>query len=169
MQTEMSFANFLFTLRYWLAKVIPLDKNINTLPIPGCSETTIKSRLCDQDLEKCKVGKVIKFNYTDLEFRPIYLFKDESWHELSNDTVHALIHFSWINKNDNDYMAVLAIYVKPRGIFGRLYLKLIEPFRRHIVYPAMIKTIKKQWQETILGYVDNLIEGGQKSCYETPD
>ncbi|MCD4719558.1 MAG: DUF2867 domain-containing protein [Desulfobacula sp.] len=53
-------------------------------------------------------------------------------------------------KKDAYYTATLAIYVKPRGIYGRLYLKLIEPFRHYIVYPTMMKTIKTQWQEHLL-------------------
>jgi len=40
MQTRITLTSLLFTLRYWLGKVIPLDKNINILPIPGCNETT---------------------------------------------------------------------------------------------------------------------------------
>lgn len=48
------------------------------------------------------------------------------------------------------YTATLAIYVIPRGIYGKVYLKLIEPFRRHIVYPGMMKAIKEQLQEYLL-------------------
>lgn len=150
MQTKTTLVSFLFTLRFWISKIFPLDKNINTLPIPGCKETTIKSRLTSQDIEKSKGGKVIKGIGTDLEFRPVYLIEDESLHELSNDTVHALIHVGWINKNDSYYTATLAIYVIPRGIYGKIYLKLIEPFRHYIVYPAMMKAIKTQWQEYLL-------------------
>jgi hypothetical protein len=150
MQRNTTLVSFLFTLRYWLSKVFPLDKNINTLPIPGCQETTIKTRLNGKDLEKSKAGKAIKGNNTNLEFRPVYLFENESLHELSNDTVHALMHVGWIKKKENYYTATLAIYIKPRGIYGRTYLKLIEPFRHHIVYPAMMKVMKAQWQEYLI-------------------
>ncbi len=150
MQANRSLAGLLFTVRYWLGKVLPLDKNINTLSIPGCRETSIKSRLTEQDNAVSKAGKAIKFHNSDLEFCPVYLYENESLHELSNDTVHALIHFGWIKKKDNGYTATMAIYVKPRGVYGRVYLKLIEPFRHHIVYPTMMKMIKKQWEKHIL-------------------
>ena len=150
MQTKTTLVSILFTLRFWISKIFPFDKNINTLPIPGCQDTTIKTRLNGHDLEKSKVGKAIKVNDTDLEFCPVYLFEDESLHELSNDTVHGLIHIGWIKKNDNYYTATLAIYVIPRGIYGKVYLKLIEPFRRYIVYPGMMNAIKEQWQEYLL-------------------
>ncbi|MBI3585552.1 MAG: DUF2867 domain-containing protein [Ignavibacteriales bacterium] len=148
--TKTTVASLLFTIRYWISNVIPLDKNINTLPIPGCTETTVKSRLTREELEKSKTGKAIKLNTTDLEFRPVYLFQDESLHEISNDTVHGLIHIGWIKKNDNYYTASLAIYVIPRGMYGKVYLKLIEPFRRHIVYPAMMRSMKALWQAYLL-------------------
>ncbi len=152
-QAKTTLVSILFTIRFWIDKIFPLDRNINTLPIPGCQETTVKSRLNRQYLEKSKAGKVLKDNNTDLEFRPVYLFEDESLHELSNDTVHGLIHVGWIKKNDNQYTATLAIYVIPRGIYGKVYLKLIEPFRRHIVYPGLMKAIKEQWQEYLLSKV----------------
>jgi hypothetical protein len=150
MHSSITLVRFLFTLRYWLGKVFPLDKHINTLPIPGCQETTIKTRLNGKDLEKSKAGKAIKNNGTNLEFRPVYLFENESLHELSNDTVHGLIHVGWIKKKEDYYTATLAIYVKPRGLYGKGYLKLIEPFRHHIVYPAMMRAMKAQWQEYLI-------------------
>lgn len=149
-QTSASLTSFLFALRFWLSKIFPLDKNINTLPIPGCNEISVKSRLNSHDLEKSKAGKVLTDNNNYLEFLPVYLFDNESLHEFSNDTVHGLIHVGWIKKNENHYNATLAIYVIPRGIFGKAYLKLIEPFRHNIVYPAMMKAIKAQWHEYLL-------------------
>lgn len=149
-QSTTTLVSILFTLRFWIDKIFPLDRNINNLPIPGCKETSVKTRLNSEDLKKSKAGKVIKGDDSSLEFRPVYLFDDESLHELSNDTVHGLIHVGWIKKNDNNYTATMAIYVIPRGIYGKVYLKLIEPFRRHIVYPGMMKAIKEQWQEYLL-------------------
>ena len=149
-QTGGTLASYLFALRFWLSKIFPFDKNINTLPIPGCRETSVKSRLNAQDLEKSKAGKVLEDDNNNIEFRPVYLYEDESLHELSNDTVHGLIHVGWVKKNENYYTATLAIYVIPRGIFGKAYLKLIEPFRHHIVYPTMMRAIKAQWREHLL-------------------
>jgi hypothetical protein len=149
-QTSTSLTSFLFALRFWLNKIFPLDNNVNTLPIPGCRETSVKSRLNAQELEQSKVGKTFKDNNTNLEFRAVYLYDDESLHEISNDTVHALMHVGWIKKNENHYTATLAIYVIPRGLLGKAYLKFIEPFRHIIVYPAMMKAIKAQWNEYLL-------------------
>jgi hypothetical protein len=39
----------------------------------------------------------------------------------------------------------MAIYVKPRGVLGHAYLKLISPFRHLIVYPALLREIGRAW------------------------
>lgn len=150
MHNRTTIASILFNLRSLIAKIIPLDKNINSLPIPGCRETTIKTRLNVSGRDKnIKTGSSIKIDESGLEFLPVYLLKNESLHELSNDTVHALIHFGWIIKNNGCYTATLAIYVKPRGGIGDIYLKVIEPFRRYIVYPTIMRNIMNQWHKQI--------------------
>ena len=35
----------------------------------------------------------------------------------------------------------MGVYVKPRGLLGRAYMMMIEPFRRVIVYPALMRQI----------------------------
>lgn len=153
LQNKTSVASILFDLRNWIAKIIPLDKNINSLPIPGCRETSLKARLTAYDIgKKLKTGSAIQIDESGLAFLPVYLLKNESLHELSNDTVHALIHFGWILKDNGFYTATLSIYVKSRGRLGAFYLKAIEPFRRHIVYPTIMKNIKNQWQKRLVDH-----------------
>lgn len=145
-ESKKSMTSFLVKCRHLLGKLLPLDKNINTLSIPGCEEKSIKQRLTTHDLSQDKGGKPIRKKNVGAEFLPVYLFENESLHELSNDTVHGLVHIGWI-KVDNFYTATLAVYSKPRGKMGKVYLKLIEPFRYHIIYPAIMKSIKEEWQK----------------------
>ncbi len=84
-------------------------------------------------------------------FRLVYLFENESLLELSNDTVHALLHMGWIKKESGLFTATLAVYVIPRGISGRAYLAIIKPFRHLIVYPAMMRALAGRWEEYIKG------------------
>lgn len=146
--SEMSgLANMLFKLRFWLGKTLGLDKNTNTLPISGCSETSIRSRLSEEDEERNHIAAK-DLQTDDLgPFRAAYLYENERLDEISNDTVHALMHIGWVKKQEGRYTAQLAVYVKPRGRIGRMYLKLIGPFRHHIVYPAMMKNVKLKWEE----------------------
>ncbi len=145
--SEMSgLTGMLFKLRFWLGKVLGLDKNKNMLPISGCEETSVRSRLSGEDEERNRIPEDVPGAGLSL-FRAVYLFDNERLDELSNNTVHALMHTGWVEKQENHYTAQLAVYVKPRGRAGHVYLKLIEPFRRHIVYPAMMKKVKAQWEE----------------------
>ena len=78
---------------------------------------------------------------------PLYRTHDEWAAEISNETVHGVLHVSWAQLPDGGYGARLAVYVKPRGRLGRGYLKLIDPFRHHIVYPGLMRRVARVWAE----------------------
>ena len=41
----------------------------------------------------------------------------------------------------------MAVYVKPRGAFGKAYMAFIKPFRLLIVYPALTRQVERQWKD----------------------
>lgn len=43
----------------------------------------------------------------------------------------------------------MTVYVKPKGVFGYLYMLAIKPFRLLIVYPTLMKALKMQWDNFI--------------------
>ena len=47
------------------------------------------------------------------------------------------------------YQAQMAVYVKPRGAFGRGYMALIKPFRYWIVYPALMRQTERMWNRRV--------------------
>jgi hypothetical protein len=140
-------AGILVSLRMYLGKILGLDKNINTLPIPGCQETSIKERLSMEDRKRSlalsELGISDNANKT---WRVVYLYEDEMLTELSIDIVHVLMHLGWVHKSGNFFTARLAVYAKPRGMTGNLYVKLIMPFRRVIIYPALMENVKNTWE-----------------------
>ncbi|MFI6324765.1 DUF2867 domain-containing protein [Nonomuraea sp. NPDC050556] len=75
--------------------------------------------------------------------RSVYLTETEWVAEISNRTVHALMHIGWVG--DHAQMAVL---VKPNGLFGTLYMAAIMPFRYLVVYPALMRMIGRGWNQT---------------------
>jgi hypothetical protein len=79
-------------------------------------------------------------------FRVIYQFEHESLGEIVNATVHAFSHMS-LAAHDDNYTLYWAIYVKPVSGLTPFYMGLIDPFRRFIVYPSVIKQIKRAWQQ----------------------
>jgi SAM-dependent methyltransferase len=139
-------AGFLVVLRMYLGETFNLDKNINTLPIPGSKELSFRERLSEEDLKRSleeSKGEGAQDNGT---WRTVYRYENEMLTELSNDTVHALMHLGWVHKHGNYYTAQLAVYAKPRGALGEFYMRLIMPFRQLVVYPAMLDEVEKRWE-----------------------
>jgi DMSO/TMAO reductase YedYZ molybdopterin-dependent catalytic subunit len=112
------------------------------LPIPGTSETSLAARLPD-DLRGT--------TDTDLgsPFTALYRTDDEYAAELSNRTVHAVLHLAWVEQGDGRFQGQMAVYVKPRGRFGQAYMTFIKPFRYLIVYPALMRHIERAWTERV--------------------
>jgi hypothetical protein len=40
----------------------------------------------------------------------------------------------------------MAVLVKPNGRFGAAYMAAIKPFRYLLVYPALMRSIERDWQ-----------------------
>jgi Protein of unknown function (DUF2867) len=110
------------------------------LSIPGTSETSLAERLPD-DLR----GTAADLDFGSLPFVPLYRTEDEFAAELSNRTVHAAMHLAWVDRGGDRYQGQMAVYVKPRGTFGRGYMALIKPFRHWIVYPALMRQTERAW------------------------
>jgi uncharacterized protein DUF2867 len=110
------------------------------LPIPGRSETSLAARLPD-DLR----GTAADLDFGSLPFVPLYRTDVEFAAELSNRTVHGVMHLAWVAQGGGSYRAQMAVYVRPRGRLGQGYMALIKPFRYWIVYPALTRQIERMW------------------------
>jgi hypothetical protein len=108
--------------------------------IPGTAETTVAARLA-ADLR----GTADDVRFEHLPFVPLYQTDDEFAAEISNKTVHGVLHLGWLPQNDGTYHGQMAVYVKPRGHFGSAYMAFIKPFRYLIVYPALERQLAKSW------------------------
>ncbi|MQY06570.1 DUF2867 domain-containing protein [Actinomadura macrotermitis] len=80
-------------------------------------------------------------------FTRLYVLDDEYAMELANKTVHAVCHLGWVPSGDGGYELRMAALVKPNGMFGRLYMAFIKPFRYLIVYPEMTRRWERAWRE----------------------
>jgi hypothetical protein len=111
------------------------------LPIPGTREFTLADRL-PSDLR----GSADEVHFDHLPFVPLYRTEDEFAAEISNQTVHGVMHVAWVGRDsDDDHEAQMAVYVKPRGRFGQAYMAFIKPFRYLIVYPALQRQLARTW------------------------
>lgn len=112
------------------------------LPIPGTHETSLAERL-PEDLRGTATG----LRFGSLPFAPLYRTGDEFAAEISNQTVHGVMHLGWADQGGGRYQGQLAVYVKPRGRLGKGYMALIKPFRYAIVYPALMRQVERTWNE----------------------
>jgi len=116
------------------------DEDAGKLPIPGTNETSLAGRLPD-DLRGTAAG----MRFGSLPFAPLYRTDDEFAAEVSNQTVHGVMHLGWADQGDGRYQGQMAVYVKPRGRLGQGYMALIKPFRYLIVYPALMRQVERTW------------------------
>jgi hypothetical protein len=114
------------------------------LPIPGTRETSLAGRL-PEDLR----GTAAEIDFGSLPFEPLYRTDNEFAAEMSNQTVHGVMHLAWVDQGEGHYQGQMAVYVKPRGRFGQGYMALIKPFRYLIVYPALTRQTERAWKKRV--------------------
>lgn len=137
---ESAATRLLFSLRFRLGGWFGWDDATRELAIPGNAETTLSARL-PVDL----LHTATNLDRSSYGFRPLYRTDSEWAAELSNRTVHAVMHLAWVNKAEGRYQGQMAVYVKPRGKLGAAYMALIAPFRHRVVYPALMRQIERAW------------------------
>ena len=81
-------------------------------------------------------------------FRIVYRFENEQLVEIQNRTVHAAALSALAEKADG-YRFYFAVYVRPQTWITPLYMGLIDPFRRWVIYPALLKKIRADWDRNI--------------------
>ena len=77
-------------------------------------------------------------------FLLLYQFPRESLLETRNATVHGFIAMA-LARTATGYRLYWAVYVRPVSWLTRPYLIAIEPFRRFIVYPFLLRRIRRAW------------------------
>jgi hypothetical protein len=140
-KAESAVTRALFRVRYQLGAWFGWDDAARQLPIPGCTETTLRQRLA-ANLR----GSATGLELSQASFPPLYRTGNEWAAELSNGTVHAVLHLAWVEQGKDRYRGQMGVYVKPRGKLGATYMALIRPFRHLVVYPALMRQIARAWK-----------------------
>ncbi len=81
-------------------------------------------------------------------FYVLYVSEREAISEIRNATVHAFSVFT-LQKSADNYRLYWAIYVRPVGRITAWYMRLIDPFRRLIIYPAILKRLRTTWAQQV--------------------
>lgn len=79
-------------------------------------------------------------------FRVVYRFPNEQLLEIVNRTAHAAA-LSALVERENTYRFYFGVYVCNVGRFTPLYMTLIDPFRKWIVYPSLLRSVRAGWDE----------------------
>jgi uncharacterized protein DUF2867 len=74
----------------------------------------------------------------------VYEFPREMLAELRNATVHAFSVMA-LRPRPDGYRLYWAIYVERVSALTPVYMAAIEPFRRFVVYPLLLRSIRKGW------------------------
>lgn len=120
------------------------DDASGKLPIPGRNEASLSERLPD-DLRNTAAD----LHFDSLPFTPLYRTDVEFAAEVSNQTVHGVMHLAWVDRGEGRYQGQMAVYVKPRGRLGKGYMALIKSFRYWIVYPALMRQVEREWNSRV--------------------
>jgi hypothetical protein len=80
-------------------------------------------------------------------FRVVYRFENEQLLELINRTAHAAA-LSALVETANAYHFYFGVYVQSVGRFTPVYMALIDPFRKLIVYPSLLRSVRETWNQT---------------------
>lgn len=109
----------------------------------GTRVRSLRERLPDDLRDGPRGPDVITF----VPFPSVYLTDTEWVAECASRSVHLVQHVGWVPDGAGGYRGQLATLVRPRGQFGRLYMRGIAPFRRFIVMPAQVRSIGRDWQQ----------------------
>ena len=76
--------------------------------------------------------------------RVLYCFENEFLAEIVNRTVHCF----WLMASERTatgYALYLAVYVKKLNWFTPIYMALVSPMLKWIIYPSMENGVKRRW------------------------
>jgi hypothetical protein len=129
--------NFLFGLRWWLGRVFSWDREP-----PQASERSFLHKLSPADQE----ASLVPPGTREGPFRVLFVSNQEAISEIQNSTVHGFSVFALIELSSG-YRLYWGIYVRPVGRITSWYMRLIDPFRRVIIYPAVLRYIRTAWRK----------------------
>lgn len=110
---------------------------------PGSASESFAQRLTDED----RARTLAPAGTPDGLFRVVYRFEDEQLDEIINRTAHAGA-LSALVEAQAGYRFYFAVYVREVSRFTPLYMAAIDPFRKVIVYPALLRSVSRQWNAT---------------------
>jgi len=130
---------FLFDLRAWLGSLFGWDREPLEAPRASYPE-----RLSDDERRSSLVAP----GTPEGAFRVLFVSPREAISEIHNSTVHAFSVFALAERSPG-YRFYWGIYVRPVGWITSWYMRLIDPFRRLLIYPAVLRYVRATWERDV--------------------
>jgi len=132
-------ARALFRLRFFLGRIFLLEAEPK-----DALAASFGSRLTSED----RARSFVVSGTPEGPFRVVYRFENEQLLEIQNRTVHGAA-LSALAERADGYRFYFAVYVRRTTWITPLYMGLIDPFRRWIIYPALLKKIRATWDKNM--------------------
>ena len=133
--TPSSLVRTLLDIRFFVGRFFGWDRE----PTTSATFTTL---LTDTDHSRSLVPPGTRDGF----FRVVYRFENEQLVELINRTVHAAA-LSTLVETATVYRFYLGVYVRSVSRFTPFYMALIDPFRKMIVYPSLLRSVRARWDQ----------------------
>jgi hypothetical protein len=127
----------LLDIRFFVGRFFGWDRE----PAATALET-FATRLTDTDRSRSLAAAGTR----DGLFRVVYHFEDEQLVELINRTAHAAALGALV-ETATAYRFYLGVYICSVSGFTPFYMALIDPFRKLIVYPSLLHSIRARWNQ----------------------
>jgi Protein of unknown function (DUF2867) len=135
--TPPSLVRMFLDIRFFVGRFFGWDRE----PAPTAWQT-FTTRLTDTDHSRSLAAAGTRDGF----FRVVYRFENEQLVELINRTVHAAA-LSTLVETATAYRYYLAVYVRSVSRFTSIYMALIDPFRKLIVYPSLLRGVRARWNQ----------------------
>ena len=128
----------LVSIRLFFGRLLGWDREPN-----ATVRETFATRLTTADRSKSLVPPGTREGL----FRIVYRFENEQLLELINRTAHAAA-LSALVETGSVYRFYFAVYVRSVGRLTPVYMAVIDPFRKLIVYPSLVRSVRTTWNQT---------------------
>jgi len=133
--TPSPLVRMLLNIRFFVGRIFGWDDKPATI-------VTFAIRLTDADRSRSLIAPGTRDGF----FRVVYRFENEQLFELINRTAHAAA-LSALVETPTAYRFYFGVHVRSISRFTPFYMALIDPFRKLVVYPSLLRSIRARWNQ----------------------
>jgi hypothetical protein len=132
-------ARALFHFRFFLGRIFRLEAEP-----PDALASSFANRLKPED----RARSLVLAGTPEGLFRVVYRFENEQLLEVQNRTVHGAA-LSALAETAGGYRFYFAVYLLQSSWITPFYMGLIDPFRKWIIYPALLRSVRATWDQNM--------------------